>query len=93
MMLNNEMFDFEFVSNENITRAVLTTLTALLGSLALMVIGGVRLTNSQFLLKRVALQGVQSKTEGYSSRFIKAGLADKTGIVFFGFETKAEKWK
>jgi len=81
MMLNNEMFDFEFVSNENITRAVLTTLTALLGSLALMVIGGVRLTNSQFF-KRVALQGVQSKTEGYSSRFIKAGLADKTGIVF-----------
>ena len=81
MMLNNEMFDFEFVPSENITRALLTTLTGLFGSIILMLIGGVRLTNSNFF-KKVALQGVQSKTEGYSSRFIKAGLAGKTGTVF-----------
>ncbi|MGM0580444.1 MAG: NfeD family protein [Bacteroidota bacterium] len=81
MMLNNEMFDFEFVPSENITRALLTTLTGLFGSIILMFIGGVRLTNSNFF-KKVALQGVQSKTEGYSSRFIKAGLAGKTGTVF-----------
>jgi membrane-bound serine protease (ClpP class) len=81
MMLNNEMFDFEFVPKENITRALLTTLTGLFGSIILMFIGGVRLTNSNFF-KRVALQGVQSKTEGYSSRFIAAGMAGKTGEVF-----------
>jgi membrane-bound serine protease (ClpP class) len=81
MMLNNEMFDFEFVPSENITRALLTTLTGLFGSIILMFIGGVRLTNSNFF-KKVALQGVQAKTEGYSSRFIKAGLAGKTGTVF-----------
>ncbi|WP_375578823.1 NfeD family protein [Marivirga tractuosa] len=81
MMLNNEMFDFEFVPSENITRALLTTLTGLFGSIILMFFGGVRLTNSKFF-KRVALQGVQAKTEGYSSRFIKAGLAGKTGTVF-----------
>jgi membrane-bound serine protease (ClpP class) len=81
MMLNNEMFDFEFVPSENITRALLTTLTGLFGSIILMFIGGVRLTNSNFF-KRVALQGVQASTEGYSSRFIKAGLAGKTGTVF-----------
>ncbi|WKV10686.1 NfeD family protein [Marivirga harenae] len=81
MMLNNEMFDFEFVPSENITRALLTTLTGLFGSIILMFIGGVRLTNSNFF-KRVALQGVQSKTDGYSSRFIEAGMAGKTGSVF-----------
>jgi membrane-bound serine protease (ClpP class) len=81
MMLNNEMFDFEFVPSENITRALLTTLTGLFGSIILMFIGGVRLTNSNFF-KRVALQGVQSKTEGYSSRFIAAGMSGKTGTVF-----------
>ncbi|SMG28482.1 membrane-bound serine protease (ClpP class) [Marivirga sericea] len=81
MMLNNEVFDFEFVPSENITRALLTTLTGLFGSIILMFFGGVRLTNSDFF-KRVALQGVQASTEGYSSRFIKAGLAGKTGTVF-----------
>jgi len=81
MMLNNNMFDFEFVPNENITRALLTTLTGLFGSIILMFIGGVRLTNSKFF-KKVALQGVQSKDEGYSSRFIKAGFAGKTGTVY-----------
>lgn len=81
MMLNNEMFDFEFVPSENITTALLTTLTGLFGSIVLMFIGGVRLTNSKFF-KRVALQGVQSKNEGYSSRFIVAGMAGKTGEVF-----------
>jgi len=81
MMLNNNMFDFEFVPNENITRALLTTLTGLFGSIILMFIGGVRLTNSKFF-KKVALQGVQSKDEGYSSRFIKAGFTGKTGTVY-----------
>jgi membrane-bound serine protease (ClpP class) len=81
MMLNNEMFDFEFVPSENITTALMTTLAGLFGSIILMFVGGVRLTNSKFF-KRVALQGVQAKTEGYSSRFIKAGLAGKTGTVF-----------
>ncbi|WKK79459.2 NfeD family protein [Marivirga arenosa] len=81
MMLNNENFDFQFVPAENITRALLTTLTGLLGSIVLMFIGGIRLTNSKFF-KKIALQGVQSKTEGYSSRFIQSGLIDKEGTVF-----------
>jgi len=81
MMLNNNMFDFEFVPNENITTALLTTLTGLFGSLILMFIGGVRLTNTDFF-KKVALQGVQSKTDGYSSRFIESGFSGKEGTVF-----------
>ncbi|HET8860370.1 NfeD family protein [Marivirga sp.] len=81
IMLNNEAFDFDFVPSENITSALLTTLTGLFGSIVLMFIGGVRLTNSKFF-KRVALQGVQAKTEGYSSRFIVEKMAGKTGTVF-----------
>ncbi|MBK6266229.1 nodulation protein NfeD [Marivirga sp. S37H4] len=81
IMLNNNVFDFQFVPGENITRALLTTLAGLFGSMILMFFGGVRLTNTKFF-KRVALQGVQSKESGYSSRFIVAGLMAKTGTVY-----------
>lgn len=81
MMLNNDVFDFEFVPSENITTALMTTLAGFFGSIVIMFIGGIRLTNSKFF-KRVALQGVQSKADGYSSRFIEAGFSGKTGTVF-----------
>ncbi|GAA5039087.1 hypothetical protein GCM10011506_37810 [Marivirga lumbricoides] len=81
IMLNNNFFDFEFVPAENITRALMTTLTGLFGSIILMFIGGIRLTNTKFF-KKIALQGVQSKESGYSSRFIADGFLSKTGTVY-----------
>lgn len=81
VMLNNNMFDFEFVPSENITRALITTLLGLFGSLILMFFGGVRLTNSKFF-KRIALQDVQTRESGYSSRFIADGYMGKTGKVY-----------
>lgn len=81
IMLNNNFFDFEFVPAENITRALLTTLTGLFGSIIIMFIGGIRLTNTKFFNK-IALQGVQSKESGYSSRFIAEGFLSKTGTVY-----------
>lgn len=81
MMLNNDFFDFEFVPNQNITQALLTTLSGLLGAIIVMFVGGVRLTNSK-VFKRVALQGVQRRDEGYSSRFIQESLIGKKGTVY-----------
>lgn len=81
IMLNNNFFDFEFVPAEDITRALMTTLTGLFGSIILMFIGGIRLTNTKFFNK-IALQGVQSKESGYSSRFIAEGFLSKTGTVY-----------
>jgi membrane-bound serine protease (ClpP class) len=81
VMLNNNLFDFEFVPSEDITRALITTLLGLFGSLILMFFGGMRLTQSKFF-KRIALQDVQNSDSGYSSRFIAAGFMGKTGKVF-----------
>ncbi len=81
VMLNNNMFDFEFVPSENITNALITTLLGLFGSLLLMFFGGIRLTQSKFF-KRIALQDVQTSSSGYSSRFIVDGFMGKTGKVY-----------
>jgi membrane-bound serine protease (ClpP class) len=81
MMLNNDYFDFEFVPQENIMKALLTTLTGLLGSIVLLLIGGVRLTETKYF-KRIALVDTQKKEEGYSSRFIEKGFLGKSGTVF-----------
>ncbi|MFQ3212985.1 MAG: membrane-bound serine protease (ClpP class) [Marivirga sp.] len=81
MMLNNDFFNFEFVPQENIMKALLTTLTGLLGSIILMLIGGVRLTQTKYF-KRIALVDTQKKEEGYSSRFIEKGFIGKSGTVF-----------
>ena len=81
VMLNNNMFDFEFVPSEDITRALITTLLGLLGSLVLMIFGGVRLTQSNFF-KRIALQDAQTRESGYSSRFIAEGFMGKSGTVY-----------
>ncbi|GAB3341860.1 nodulation protein NfeD [Marivirga atlantica] len=81
MMLNNNFFDFEFVPKENIMQALITTLLGLFGSLVLMFIGGVRLTQTKYF-KRIALQDTQNSAEGYSSRFIEKGFIGKTGTVY-----------
>ena len=81
MMLNNNFFDFEFVPKENIMQALITTLLGLFGSLVLMFIGGVRLTQTKYF-KRIALQDTQNSAEGYSSRFIEKGFIGKIGTVY-----------
>jgi len=81
MMLNNDFFDFEFVPQENIMQALLTTLIGLFGSLVLMFLGGVRLTQTKYF-KRIALQDTQNSAEGYSSRFIEKGFLGKIGTVY-----------
>ncbi len=81
IMLNNDMFDFTFVGAEEIFRAVLTTITGLLGSFILMFLGGVRLTTSKFF-KRVALEHVQDTKEGYTSTFRSESMLEKKGIAY-----------
>lgn len=79
VMLNNDMFDFSFVKGDEIFVAVTTTLLGLVGSLVVMAIGGVRLTNSK-VFRRIALEEVQATDKGYSSSFYKSkSLVGKTG--------------
>lgn len=70
VMLNNDMFDFSFVADEQIFISVTTVLAGMLGAIVVMFFGGARLLNSNFF-KRIALQEVQDKDHGYTSTFYK----------------------
>lgn len=81
VMINNDMFDFSFVDGSEIFVAALTTVTALILSIAVMVVGGVRLTQSK-VFQRIALVDEQKKEEGYTSRFSQVSLMDKEGLAY-----------
>lgn len=81
VMLNNDTFDFSFVPFDKVFIAVSTTVAGLLGSLAILFIGGVRLTNSK-IFTRVALTNTMSKSEGYTSNFKKESLVGKKGSTY-----------
>lgn len=81
VMINNDMFDFSFVDGSEIFVAALTTVTALILSIAVMVVGGVRLSQSK-VFQKIALVDEQKKEEGYTSRFNQVPLMDKEGVAY-----------
>lgn len=64
VMINNDGFDFSQVKSQDAVVAIVTTLAALIGSIVLLFVGGVRLANSK-VFDRVALKGTQERSEGY----------------------------
>ena len=81
VMLNNDLLDFSFVKTSEIFQAVAAILTGLFLSIILMFFGGVRLTNTRFF-RRIALQTVQDRTEGYTSNFKEKSLLGKSGKAY-----------
>ena len=81
VMLNNDFFDFSFVPDEAVFRAISTTLAGLLGGVIMMIFGGVRLVHSKFF-KRIALEVVQDRNEGYTSNFKTVSLLGKKGTTY-----------
>ncbi|SNT37877.1 membrane-bound serine protease (ClpP class) [Ekhidna lutea] len=82
VMLNNDVFDFSFVGEEQIFISVTTVIAGMLGAIVVMFFGGARLLNSN-VFKRIALQEVQNKDEGYTSTFYKSkSLVGKKGKTF-----------
>jgi membrane-bound serine protease (ClpP class) len=80
-MLNNDVFDFSFVKASEIFQATAAILAGILGSVAIMILGGVKLTDTRFF-KRVALQTVQDSAEGYTAGFKEESMIGKTGIAY-----------
>lgn len=81
VMLNNDGFDFTFVNAQEILEAVLTVFAGLLGAIFLMFFGGVRLTESSYF-KRITLQDIQDREQGYTSNFYLETLKGKTGYAY-----------
>ncbi|MGK7396864.1 MAG: NfeD family protein [Candidatus Cyclobacteriaceae bacterium M3_2C_046] len=81
VMLNNDFFDFSFVPSDEIFIAVSTTLAGMLGGIILMFWGGMRLVNTA-VFKRIALETIQDRKEGYTSTFRTSSMVGKKGTTY-----------
>lgn len=81
VMVNNDNFDFSFVAEGDLITAIFTTFIGLIGAFILMFVGGVRLTESR-MFKKVALQNVLSKEDGYTSDFKSDSYMGKQGSAY-----------
>ena len=81
VMLDNDFFNFDLVNTGEIFKASATTLGAMLGTVILMFVAGVRLTNSS-VFNRVALQETQETDQGYTSTFYSSDLLGQEGTAF-----------
>lgn len=81
IMVNNDAFDFEFVPANEILYAVSAAFGGLLGGIALLFIGGARLSNTRFF-RRVALVETQDRSEGYVVKPATESMKGKKGTAF-----------
>ena len=81
MMINNDWFDFTLVDDREIVKAISATLAGLFGGIILLFFGGVKLTGTK-VFKRIALEDVQKKDEGYTSKYIKEDMIGKVGTAY-----------
>ena len=81
VMLGNDVFDFSLVPFAEIFTATSTTLGGLVGSFLILFLGGVKLTQTKFF-SRVALSGVQERSEGYTAKFRENSLLGMQGKAY-----------
>ena len=81
IMLNNDFFDFQFVPSGDLFVASSVVLAGMVGSIILLFIFGYRFTQSN-MFKKIALQGVQDSSEGYSANYRAESLVGKEGIAY-----------
>jgi membrane-bound serine protease (ClpP class) len=81
IMINNDVFDFEFVPANELLYAVAATLGGILGGILVLFAGGARLANSRFF-NRIALTATQESTQGYIVKPTAEPLTGKRGVAF-----------
>lgn len=81
IMLNNDVFDFEFVAADRLLKAVLATIAGMIGSLVVIFAGGVRFANSK-AFSRVALEDIQDSKQGYTANYRAESFIGKTGTAY-----------
>lgn len=81
IMVNNDSFNFDFVSSSQIIKASVATIGGLVGGFSLLFFFGGKLTGSKFF-SRVALTETQDKLQGYTSTFFKEPMVGKKGTAF-----------
>lgn len=81
IMINNDAFNFEFVPANDILYAIAATFGGMLGGMALLFIGGTRLSDSKFF-KRIALTDTQDREKGFAVRAATESLKGKQGTAY-----------
>ncbi len=81
IMLDNDVFDFEFVPSGELFTASMVVMAGMLGSIILFLVFGYRFTESN-MFKRVSLQGTQDSDEGYTVGYREISLLGKEGTAF-----------
>ncbi|MCX7637919.1 MAG: nodulation protein NfeD [Cyclobacteriaceae bacterium] len=81
IMLNNDVFDFEFVPANELMYAVAATLGGILGGILLLFIGGVKLADTR-VFKRIALTTTQETTQGFVVKPAPEPLKGKRGVAY-----------
>lgn len=81
VMINNDFFDFTFVANDELIVASAAVLLGVFGSMMLLFLGGVRLTESK-AFARVALTDTMNRSEGYASSFRDISLMGREGTAY-----------
>ena len=81
MMLDNDVFDFEFVGSGDIFVASTVVLGGMLASMIFLFVFGYRFTQTK-MFKRIALQDTQDSEEGYVSTSYSKELVGQEGVAF-----------
>jgi len=81
VMLNNDVFDFTFVSTDEVFIAITTALAGVFGAILILFFGGVRMTQTK-LFSRIALLAVQKSDEGYTSSYLTKDMIGKKGTAY-----------
>jgi membrane-bound serine protease (ClpP class) len=80
VMINNHVFDFEFVPANELLYAFAATFGGLLGGIVLLFAAGPKLINTAFF-KKVALTDTQAREQGFTASFVKEDMKGKKGIA------------
>lgn len=81
IMLNNDAFDFSFVPANEILYAIAATFGGMLGGMALLFLGGGRLSETKFF-KRIALTDTQEREQGFTVHASNESLKGKKGTAY-----------
>ncbi|MEJ7644097.1 MAG: NfeD family protein [Chryseolinea sp.] len=80
IMVNNDAFDLEFVSLNDLVLAFTAAVGGVLGGVVLLFVAGANIANTRFY-KRIALTDTQESKDGYTSNFNREVMTGKRGIA------------
>ena len=80
IMVNNDVFDFQFVAMNDLLYALAAALGGTLGGMVMLLVGGSKLPDTRFF-KNIALTDTQNRSEGWVSFPVSESVLGKKGTA------------